>query len=269
MIGQTNLQQTLKESPSKFIIIAGEKGSGKKTLVQEVFGINGYWVHNTSVASVREMIENAYKYHDATFVLPDADSMSLQAKNALLKVVEECPNNNRFIMTLENENNTLEPIKSRATIYQMEEYTNEELLYYFHCNYPHNNVDDDTIILELCTNPGEIELLNKMGVQDFYSYVQKVVDNIIQVSGANAFKIADKISFKEDDCKYDLQMFLRAFMSVCIHYFSDIEKDENDILTYAKWCQITSKYLRELRITGISKQPLFDAWILEIRATVI
>ena len=266
MIGQINLQQTLKESPSKFILLIGNKGSGRKTIIQEVFGVEGYWLHNISVASVRTMIENVYQYHDTVFVIPDADNMSPQAKNALLKVVEECPNNNQFIMTLEDENNTLEPIKSRATIYHMEEYTTEDILYYFHDNYSHNE-EEDAIVSELCENLGEVDLLESMGTLEFYSYVQKVVANITAVSGANAFKIADKISFKEDDGKYDLRMFLKAFMRCCVSQFHS--SDKNDVLIYAQWCQITSKYIRELRITGINKQSLFDAWLLDIRATAL
>lgn len=275
MIGQTEIKDVLETYKSKdnqfsFVILTGLKGSGKKTVINEVFGKDAYWLSDISVSSVRDMIETVYKVHDTVFVISDADSMSLQAKNALLKVAEECPNNNKFIMTLEDEFNTLEPIRSRAVIYKMDGYSLDELEQFYTVVVGKENTkqDDIRIIREICEVPGDIlTLLSYESMKSFYKYVEKVVDNVHLVSGANAFKIANNISFKDGDGKYDLRLFFRTFMSVCIDRFHFSQNVE--ILLYAEWCQVTSKYIRELRITGINKQSLFDAWLLEIRATVL
>ena len=101
---------------------------------------------------------------------------------------------------------------------------------------------------------------DKCGVLDFYNYVEKVVDNIALVSGSNAFKIGDKIAFKDsDEKKYDLKLFWKSFMTICVSRIKD------DPFKYSAGIRITSKYLQELRITGINKQSTFDCWLLDIR----
>lgn len=266
MIGQTDLYNSLlrlKEASAlpQFMILVGSKGSGRKTLIKTVFGSNCVVMPDNTVASVRKIVEMSYQVHNQVFIMADADDMSLAAKNALLKVIEECPNNNSYIMTLEDENNTLDTIKSRAVVYYMDRYTSDEIEEYVR-NRGLYTSDTINIIQELCDTPGDVELLSKLGVRSFYTYVQKVVDNIANVSGSNAFKIADKISFKEDDGKYDLKLFWKAFMNVCIRRFRE---DTSTIMRYATGCRITSRYLQELRIKGINKQALFDAWLLSIR----
>ena len=121
----------------KFIVLQGRKGSGKKLLckwISEVSNTDFYYVlPDVKVDTIRQMIDDAYTIKDKTLmVIPDADSMSLSAKNALLKVVEEPPKNITFIMTLQDINNTLDTIKSRAAVFSMNVYRPHEIELY--CN---------------------------------------------------------------------------------------------------------------------------------------
>ena len=267
MIGQESLLQHFDNlikngALQHFCLFVGQKGSGKKMLMLEVAKMLKAQciIEDISVASVREMIENAYKNTaPIVYVIPDADSMSTQAKNALLKVTEEPPNNSYFFMSLEDINNTLPTIKSRATVYKLQNYSNAELRQYFKENY---KVSDayEKIVLSLCETPGEIDNICAMNAEEFYEYVKKVIDNIATVDGANAFKIADSIALKDDVVdKYDLRLFFKAFMTICI------DKMDVNAVKYAKGVSITSDYLRELNTAGINKQMLFDSWLLEIR----
>jgi hypothetical protein len=80
-----------------------------------------------------------------------------------------------------------------------------------------------------------------------------VVDNVADVTIANAFKISEKIAIKEDSEKYDLKLFWKAFMNECI------DRDK------PKWALITSQCMRELAVNGINKQMLFDKWVMILR----
>lgn len=264
MIGQEQLRATIHDLIAhnnfpRFALIVGPVGSGKKTLIQEYF--DGTYASDNSADSVREIVNLTYKLNNHLFIFTDIDTMSLAAKNALLKVVEECPNNNSFIMTAENESNVLETILSRAVIFHMEEYTPEELSKYHAQKYPNSYTSG--YIVSVCDTPGEIDALMQAGGNVVYDYVNKVIDNIASVSGANAFKIGEKLSFKEGDGKLDLKLFLKTFSACCIDRFKGASNF--DIVGYSKACQITSKYIRDLRIKGINKQMLFDSWLLEIR----
>lgn len=263
MIGQKSLIAHCKnliknDALQHFCIFTGTQGSGRKTLMKQLASEMQILstVVDISVASIREVIENAYKnVNPVIYIIPDADGMSVQAKNALLKVTEEPPNKAYFFMSLEDINNTLPTIKSRATIYRMENYSREELEEYAQQTFQ----DTHEIYMRLCDTPGEINILHRMNALDFYDYVEKVVNNIAGVSGSNVFKIADKIALKDDDTKYDLKLFFKAFMTVCI------ERMTQEPMEYSKGVAITSQYLQELGIRGVNKQMLFDAWILDIR----
>jgi hypothetical protein len=179
--------------------------------------------------------------------------MSPAAKNAILKVTEEPPNEAYFIMTLEDENNTLETIRSRGTIFYMDRYTPDEIEEYTRFTY---GVTDEKVIQltkELSDTPGDVDIFANMGILDFYDYVQLVVDNIAEVSLANAFKIPSKVALKEDAEGYDLRLFWKAFMKVCF------DNGKYDAI------YPTSKYLQKLKVKGINKQMLIDNWLLEIR----
>ena len=261
MIGQQQLSnriQQLIENDAfpRFSIFVGPKGSGKKTLLLEMF--EGIYLEDNKVDSVRKMIEMVYRVGNRTFIMPDADTMSVAAKNALLKVVEECPNDNYFIMTLEDENNTLETIRSRGTVFHMDRYTPDEIVEYAESKYTSMQLNWTDIIKELCETPGDVDLMVKMGTKDFYDYVQLAVDNIAEVSLANAFKIPSKVALKDDAEGYDLRLFWKAFMKVTF----------DTKVGYENWglaIEVTSKYLQKLRIKGINRQMLMDNWILEIR----
>ena len=212
------------------------------------------------VDAIRDIVSNAYKVtNPIIYLIADADNMSNAAKNALLKVTEEPPNNAYFIMTLEDENNTLETIRSRGTVFHMDRYTPDEIGDYFYDKYHANHgKDDEVIVKELCDTPGDVDILVKMGIKEFYDYVQLVVDNIAEVSLANAFKIPSKVALKEDSEGYDLRLFWKAFMKITFE----------TKVGYENWglaVEVTTKYLQKLRIKGINKQMLIDNWVLEIR----
>lgn len=257
MIGQTELLTNLselldsKELP-RFCIIEGAKGSGRKTLINELLD-NPVYIEDIKVDTIRNMIAEAYRQRTETFyIIPDADKMSLAAQNALLKVTEEPPNKAYFIMTLEDRQNTLKTIISRATVFTMDRYSAEEIREYAQQTYDENN----DIYVDLCDVPGDVDLLYESGIEDFYEFVELVFNNVADVSMANALKIINSIALKDDAEGYDLRMFWKIFIKICI--------DKQN----AKWTLITSQCLRELRINGINKQMLFDKWIMTIRRNV-
>lgn len=256
MIGQVNLQSRVDRllhefnTFPNFSIFVGPRGSGKKTFLKENF--DGIYLEDNRVDSIRKMIDMVYKVKNKIFIMTDTDTMSSSAQNALLKVVEECPNDNKFILTLEDENNILETIRSRGTVFYMDRYTPDEIREYC-VGKGENEWVVDSIITDLCETPGDVDLLLKMNTKEFYDYVQLVADNIAEVSLANAFKIPSKVALKDDAEGYDLKLFWKAFMKIAF----DMGR-YNGIYT-------TARYLQKLRIRGVNKQMLLDSWILEIR----
>ena len=264
MIGQESLFTDIralieKDKYPRFSIFIGNRGSGRKTLAREVarkMNVQVVQLPDVKVDTIRNMITDAYKIpYKFLYIIPDAENMSSAAKNALLKVTEEPPNNAYFVMTAKDESYLLDTIKSRGTIFHMIAYTPSEIAEYANCK----DTNDLEIITSICEVPGDVDIVKSMDAVKFYSYAEAVVDNIAETSGANSFKIAEKINLKDDPDKYDLALFWRTFMLVCL------TKMKEAPLKYACGVKITSQHLQELKITGINKTALFDTWILDIR----
>lgn len=275
MIGQQNAKKAIdnliKNGFPRFIMITGPKGQGKKTLANYIVSKLNYpsIISGIKVDELRNIIETAYKQTEPiVYIIPDADKMSIGAKNSLLKVIEEPPNNAYFIMTLQSIENTLATIKSRCQEIKMDSYAESEINKFIELiNYNLSSVEK-YIIEDICQNYYEIELLNKYGVNDFYKYVEKVVDNIYRVQSANSFKLAEKLDLKNDDTKYDLKIFFETYRSICMNKLIEIcdDEDNQDLFKlYGNSISKTSEYINKLSITGISKQSLVDMWILDIR----
>ena len=113
----------------------------------------------------------------------------------------------------------------------------------------------------ICENPGEVkDVVVDFDIVEFYDYVDKVVSYIDKASGSNVFKISMNLKLKDDAEGYDLKLFFRTFILVCKNRYEE-EHDSK----YLRGIQVTSSYLSELYITGISKQGILDLWILDIR----
>jgi len=274
MIGQNLIREKIQKNKDEgtlphFLIIVGAKGSGKKTLLKEMF--DGVYPENIKVESIRKLRDMAQQMHDTTFIMPDVDTMSGSAKSALLKMVEECPNGNYFIMTVVDINNASPTLRSRAFVYRMGVYTPDDIAEYIETTFHPTEKDAEKVELihRLAETPGEVNMLWSYDTQAFYDFTKLAFEHISTVGGANAFKIADRLSMKDDDGKYDITLFLKQFSQLCIdqvhnHNTGDLE-DIGYIVKYSQGCSIASKYIKKSRIAGINKQFLIDSWILEMR----
>ena len=258
MIGQKRLLLNIDkliadDTFPRFSIIQGESGSERNLMAQYVADkMQAVCVNalDCKVETIRDIIVNSYKVNALTvYNIQDADNMSLQAKNALLKVTEEPPNKSFFIMTLDSELNTLTTLRSRAYVFDMQLYSSDELESY--CRSEYDCFYD--LFYAIANTPGDVDLLISYDVNKFYAFMEKVVDNIATASGSNALKIAQSVKLKADGDGYDLKMFWRMFHLICNQRHFYIGQ------------RITSKYLAQLRIKSINKAMLFDSWLFEIR----
>ena len=274
IIGQSKFLErvyTLQNNFPTFVILEGAKGQGKKTVAKELSKILGYRMLTigTKIDDIREMIANTGSLSVPTiYFIPDADNMSVGAKNSLLKITEEPPKNLYIVLTLQHRENTLSTIRSRATVLELDNYTRNQLEEYLIMNYPVMEPDLKDELLDYVDNPGEIDDLMSIGIQEFLDYVYKVFDNILEVSTGNSFKIPNQFKFKEDDKGYPVQIFLKIFERVCIsaidpRQFPDVTLEQ--IETIAEMIRITNKALNELNTRGINKKSVIDLWILDIR----
>lgn len=263
MIGQRCVQQQIKaeienRSLARFIILVGDVGSGRKTLAKEIAKLTDseYVVVDKGVDAVREIIEQSYTVSANVLYVLDGSSMSSASKSSMLKVTEEPPNKARFVLIVTDLSDTLSTLVSRARVFRMDNYTDADIAYFAGT--------EDTRFPNFCSNKYEVDLLKSYGIDEFTDFVNVVVGNIAEVESANAFKIEDKIAFKEESGKYDVKVFLQAFRTVCMRR---IQESENywDKLKYIQWVSVTTQKLSLLRVNTLNRSALFDMWIFDIR----
>lgn len=260
LIFQVNKQLSANKFPG-FSIFVGPRGCGKKTLIKKITKEHELPLVEipTTVEGVRNLVELMTNTTGNVYAIYDIDSLSQAGCNALLKVAEEPSANALIIATCENIENIPTTIRSRAVVYQFEEYSEEEKMDF--CEQRGYPVSD--FMLSVCDTLGDIELLNQYDIDAFKDFIDLVIGNIAIASGSNAFKIASKICLKGDE-GYDFKLFLKAFSNVCVEYM--MEKDVNNCLKFSKAVAITGNTIADLNIKSINKQMLFDTWLLDIRS---
>lgn len=275
MIGQKDLLDKFQKiydmnlSLPRFTIITGRKGQGKKTLIKELaqrFNIPVVGVE-TKIDDIRYMIDTAYtQTNPIIYLISDADDMSLGAKNSLLKIIEEPPQQAYFIMTLKQIENILDTIKSRAYVFNLQEYDYNEKQEMIKKLLPNASLEENQVLNKF-DNYYQMQKVISYGVIEFADYAEKVFDNIYKVQSANSFKLEEKLDIKNDGNGYDLELFWNAYLYVGIgNLFDCTTSDDWDTADIIEKClQTTARYINQLSTKGINKQMLVDNWILDIR----
>ena len=255
MIGQKNNINTLiqwrcNKSVPRFIILSGDIGSGRLTLAKVIIRmINAKGIiMGNSIAEVRDTIENAYTITDTTcYIFRNADDMKNEAKNALLKVVEEPPNNAYFIMTVQNIDNMLGTIKSRGTVIKMEPYTREELL----------SATNDEILLNYCSNIGQLQI-DKAEIQKAEKCADDVINAVENKSRTSLLKACTQLKSKQTETeKLDCLLFFRVFQKRLY------EACKDDLFKSISIYHI-SRCMQELSRSTINKKASVECMLISI-----
>lgn len=215
MIGQNKLKEKIKvlKKLPPLLILTGERGAGKHTAVDfiaDVFSMP-IFEFGAGIDDVRKALDVSYRIgFDCIYVCYDAERMSNQAKNSLLKVLEEPPENAHFIITLTDISETLKTIQSRAWHIALDSYTNKEL----DLIAKENGMDNvPSHFFDLVRLPSAILALKNLDMDLFFDDVNSFLDNAVAGNFGHCFGLIKKLKIKEDDediLKYDPILFLTA-----------------------------------------------------------
>lgn len=267
IIGQRNLLQKIDliiNKYPKFSMFVGPKNSGKRTIVNYICNKLKVPVvyFGCGIDEIRQIIELSYEQKDPVFyVCANADNMSIGAKNSLLKITEEPPNLAYFILTLENVSNTLETLQSRASIFNLERYTYEELLQYR--NYRDYNNKYDNIIKDICTTTGEVDELFKYDIDKFFNFAVTIAEQIQVPDTGNIFKISKSVNTKDSDTGYDAILLFKTVRNL---FLEKAKITKNIRYLYAS--NITTECLQDLNLPNLNKVATIDNWIFSVRVVL-
>ena len=273
MIGQKQLLSTAKLQIEnnvfpKFSIIVGEEGSGKKTFMETLSKEwrFSYICDDVKVDTIRKMIEFAYKTGDdgnCVYIMPDADKMSLQAKNSILKIVEEPPRSVSFLMSAVSIESVLPTIRSRAGIYRIIPYSSDEKLEYIR-SIDKSFLDSSYLnfTLNVCNTLSDISQMLKIDPGALIKHINSIIEKCSSISIANLLKSSQSIKLNEKDEGFPLKLYLKSFQNVCVTRMSD---EEVDRYVLSEMVSITERVLGRLSVRTANRSMLYDEWILGIR----
>lgn len=272
-VGQTKAVRMLdiwnkRSAFPHFLIVAGERGSGRKTfatLFAQEIDAHVSILPDISVDSIRRLVELSYGIDKRmVYVIPDADRMSAAASNSLLKLTEEPPENAYIVMTLLSLENTLGTLISRSQQIVLDGYDNTEL----------SQLTSNPLISQLATTPGmlyELQLKEEGYAKELADFCVKLVNHIDSVTIVNALKSATKLKMKEADTKgFELNMFfagIRYALNVALETYmaGDVGSSSINLDRLSVWYQMLSKHHYAFNRLGANKRAVFDQFIFDIR----
>lgn len=143
---------------------------------------------------IKKVIEKPIISTKKVYIINDADKMTKEAQNCLLKTLEEPPEYITIILISSNENLLLPTIKSRCTKLSFKKLSNDEIKRYISLNEKDNSCEE---FIGLCN--GSIKKLEKIiSNKDIYSSIDKLFKEIEKRNRLEFYILGKGLFLKEN-----------------------------------------------------------------------
>lgn len=179
-------------------------------------------IRNLQARIVEKPISSSKK----VYIIDDADTMTEESQNCLLKTLEEPPEYAMIILIASNENRMLQTIKSRCVIIRFEDLTNEEISQILHTN--------DQDIIRLCE--GSVAKADTISEKrEMFAQLKIIADYLSKNSLIDVLNNSDLLYSSKDDI-----MTLLDFLNIIF-----FEKAKENI-KYSKAISIIEKTKKKI-----------------------
>lgn len=124
------------------------------------------------------------------YIINDADFMTSEAQNCLLKTLEEPPEFVTIILIGVNENAFLSTIKSRCMIFHFQQIENEKIKQYMKTNYGMKNITQNYLSMFQGSIGKAIELKDKRAQ---YEQVENIIENLSKQDLLSVLQLAEPL----------------------------------------------------------------------------
>lgn len=259
MVGQERLITKIEflsiDTLPHSLMILGEKGSGRHTIFDMIVDKLHLPFFDITDKLSHDMIDEIYLQVEPIIYFIDIDGITIKESNMILKLVEE-PLKNAFIVFIgRTRSGVLPTILNRCQIWEMEKYNEEQLKVFL--------TEEQYYLLDYCNTPGQILYLKHLDggvVNSMQSMCEKIVAYVGSANFANTLTIGDKIAFKNEQDKWDYDVFIKILYKTIKRILSkNYSSSLNMMFT------TTSALLKNSEITHINKRHLFENYLCECR----
>ena len=247
---------TLDTLPHSILII-GKEGSGKHVIskyLSDKFNLN---LLDISDNLSDELIDNIYRDVSPRFYLVDLRKITEKEQNILLKLFEE-PSANAYIILLANSTFSVLPtILNRGQIFNINIYDKATLMEFA----KEKDVKVDPCYFgNIVETPGDVKKLysSNISMNAITDLVDKIINKINIASYANTLTIVNKLNFKDEYDKIDVDFFLKT-----LYYNSAEECIKGNDKAYTIYSNV-GETLRKLTDTRLNKRILVTQMLSEI-----
>jgi DNA polymerase-3 subunit delta' len=207
-------------------------------------------VKSIKIETVREIIKDMYiKPYIADkkiYIIEDADKLTLQAQNSLLKVLEEPPEYGVMILTTYSAKSLLQTIQSRTVLLKFKSHNLNDIKKYLNIKgYKKDNVDIIAAFTE--GTLGEAEKI--AGWEEFENYRNKTKDIIYRLKKDES-DILKEVDFFVD-YKNDIDIILRQLLFWLRDIFLQKECGNSSMLFNRDEIEFIKKMSQEMTMRGI------------------
>ena len=156
----------------------------------------------------RKVFEPPIISQKKVYIIDDADLMTKEAQNCLLKTLEEPPEFVTLILVGSNESSFLSTIKSRCIMLKFENLKPSDIDSFIKTKYPEDNISDNIIEASNGSIGKALILKDK---QELYTSIDKIFNNIESLDLIDTLNMAD-IIYKSLDDKYNVLEYINIFL---------------------------------------------------------
>lgn len=240
------------------LIIVGKEGSGKRSLCKylaESLNIN---LLDITAELSEELINNIYRTSSIQMYLVDARELTEKKQNVLLKLFEE-PYKNAIVIIIANSRfQLLNTVLNRGILIEMPNYSSEVLAKIAEMN----NISIDKQYIKLFDTPGSILKVysNNINIESINELVDKIVFQMSKATFPNMLTILNKINFKDEYDKIDLDIMLKLLYNRYVNTFIST-RDEK----YFKLGNLVNEEIKRLSYDSrLNKKLLTESLLITI-----
>ena len=253
---------SLNSLPNSFCLV-GSEGSGKHTLTRYINNkfFNVDYLEITDTLN-EETIDSIYRYPQKRLYIININEITEKEQNKLLKFLEEPFANIYICLLVNNELSLLSTIRNRVSIFKLDYYTFDELATIT----KNNSIDIDVSYYGKCIfTPGDVLRVktNNIDLKTIDELTDKIVDKLSIASFPNTLSIIDKLNFKDEYDKLDVDFVL----SILYHKYTWKYINNYNEQT-VKLATIVSKYKTHLLTDSrLDKKKQITSMLIELWET--
>lgn len=239
------------------LILVGESGCGKHTVLDMIStNLRLQVVDITKDLTFDYIMELQQKPEPYIYVI-DANGLTIKSQNAMLKFVEEPLKNSFIIILVESTNQLLPTIYNRCQVMTFVPYSRDEL----------SNFTQDDLVLNIAKTPGQVmSLCGESNLSGMIELANKMVTKIGSANLPNVLTISDRIAFKNEKDKFDINLFANVLQYVVKDYIirnNDVDKK------YYDYYELVREWNIKRKSNSVQQRFLFENYLLKFKSCIM